>query len=58
MNCKNQTSYKFDVEFQKALFDFMGDIEDVYDTLNLKLSDKEKTKIERIRIYKKINKDF
>lgn len=58
MNHKNQTSYKFDVEFQKALFDFMGDIENIYDKLNLKLSSREETKIEQFRIYKKINKNF
>jgi hypothetical protein len=58
MNHKNQTSYKFDVEFQKSLFDFMGDIENIYDTLNLKLSDKEKIKIEQFRICKTINKSF
>lgn len=58
MNHKNQTSYKFDVKFQKALFDFMGDIENIYDKLNLKLSSREETKIEQFRIYKKINKNF
>lgn len=58
MNHKNQTSYKFDVQFQKYLFDFMGNIENIYDTLNLKLSDKEKEKIEQFRICKTINKNF
>jgi hypothetical protein len=49
MNHQNKTSYKYDSEFQSALFNFMGGIDDIYDTLNLKMSDNEKDKIEEIR---------
>jgi hypothetical protein len=49
MNYQNKTSYKYDPEFQMALFDFMGTIDNVYESLDLKLSDREKTKLEEIR---------
>ena len=49
MNHQNKTSYKYDPEFQMALFDFMGTIDNVYESLDLKLSDKEKSKIQEIR---------
>ena len=49
MNHQNKTSYKYDPEFQMALFDFMGTIDNVYESLDLKLSDREKTKIQEIR---------
>jgi len=49
MNHQNKTSYKYDPEFQMALFDFMGTIDNVYESLDLKLSDREKTKLEEIR---------
>jgi len=49
MNHQNKTSYKYDPEFQMALFDFMGTVDNVYESLNLKLSDREKTKLEEIR---------
>ena len=49
MNHQNKTSYKFNPEFQSALFDFMGTIDNVYESLDLKLSDTEKTKLEEIR---------
>jgi hypothetical protein len=49
MNNQNKTSYKFNPEFQSALFDFMGTVDNVYESLDLKLSDREKTKLEEIR---------
>jgi hypothetical protein len=49
MNHQNKTSYKYDPEFQSALFDFMGTIDNVYESLDLKLSDREKIKLEDIR---------
>jgi len=49
MNHQNKTSYKYDPEFQMALFDFMGTIDDVYEETDLKLSDREKTKLQEIR---------
>ena len=49
MNHQNKTSYKYDPEFQSALFDFMGIVDNVYESLDLKLSDREKTKLEEIR---------
>ena len=45
----NITSYKYNPELQNALFDFIGTIEDVYGTFELKLSDEEKSKIKKIR---------
>ena len=45
----NITSYKYNPELQNALFDFIGTIEDVYVTFELKLSDEEKSKIKKIR---------
>ena len=44
-----KTNYKYDPEFQMALFDFMGTIDNVYEETDLKLSDKEKAKIQEIR---------
>ena len=49
MNHQNKTSYKYDHEFQMALFVFMGTIDNVYEETDLKLSDREKTKLEEIR---------
>ena len=49
MNHQNKTSYKYDPEFQMALFDFMGTIGNVYEETDLKLSDREKLKIALIR---------
>ena len=49
MNYQNKTSYKFNPEFQSALFDFMGTIDNVYESLDLKLSDREKIKIALIK---------
>jgi hypothetical protein len=49
MNYQNKTSYKFNPEFQSALFDFMGTVDNVYQSLDLKLSDREKTKLQEIR---------
>jgi hypothetical protein len=49
MNHQNKTSYKYDPEFQSALFDFMGTVDNVYESLDLKLSDGEKAKLEEIR---------
>ena len=49
MNHQNKTSYKYDPEFQSALFDFMGTIDNVYESFDLKLLDKEKAKIQEIR---------
>ena len=51
----NITSYKYDPELQNALFDFIGAIEDVYGTFELKLSDQEKRKIQKIRERRKQN---
>ena len=45
----NNTNYKLFPIFQMSLFEFMGSLENVYDTFNLKLSDKEKIKIYEIR---------
>jgi hypothetical protein len=44
-----KTSYKYNPEFQMALFDFMGTMDNVYESLDLKLSDREKLKIALIR---------
>ena len=44
-----KTNYKLFPDFQSALFDFMGTIDNVYESLDLKLSDKEKAKIQEIR---------
>jgi hypothetical protein len=44
-----KTNYKLFPEFQKALFDFMGTISNVYEETDLKLSDREKSKIQEIR---------
>lgn len=49
MNNQNKTSYKYDPEFQSALFDFMGTINNVYEETGLKLSDREKIKIALIK---------
>jgi hypothetical protein len=49
MNHQNKTSYKYDPEFQSALFDFMGIVNNVYESLDLKLSDREKAKLEEIQ---------
>jgi hypothetical protein len=44
-----KTNYKLFPEFQEALFDFMGTIGNVYEEIDLKLSDREKAKIQEIR---------
>ena len=44
-----KTNYKLFPEFQEALFDFMGTISNVYEETDLKLSDREKAKIQEIR---------
>jgi hypothetical protein len=44
-----KTNYKYDPEFQMALFDFMGTVDNVYESLDLKLSDREKAKLQEIR---------
>jgi hypothetical protein len=44
-----KTNYKLFPDFQMALFDFMGTISNVYEETDLKLSDKEKAKIQEIR---------
>jgi hypothetical protein len=44
-----KTNYKLFPEFQMALFDFMGTIDNVYEETDLKLSDREKAKLEEIR---------
>jgi hypothetical protein len=44
-----KTNYKLFPEFQMALFDFMGTIGNVYEETDLKLSDREKAKLEEIR---------
>ena len=44
-----KTNYKYDPKFQMALFDFMGTIDNVYESLDLKLSDREKIKIALIK---------
>jgi len=49
MNNTGKTSYKYDVELQESLFEFMGSFENVYDTFSLKLSDKEKIKINEFK---------
>jgi len=49
MNHQNKTSYKFNPEFQSALFDFIGTVDNVYESLDLKLLDREKAKIQEIR---------
>jgi hypothetical protein len=49
MNHQNKTSYKFNPEFQSALFDFMGTIDNVYEETDLELSDREKIKIALIK---------
>lgn len=45
----NITSYKYDPELQVALFNFMGTIDDIYETLDLKFTNEEKIKIKAIR---------
>ena len=44
----NITSYKYDPELQLALFNFMGTIDDIYETLDLKFTNEEKIKIKAI----------
>ena len=45
----NIKSYKYDPELQVALFNFMGTIDDIYETLDLKFTNEEKIKIQAIR---------
>ena len=45
----NIKSYKYDPELQVALFNFMGTIDDIYETLDLKFTKEEKIKIQAIR---------
>jgi hypothetical protein len=44
-----KTNYKLFPDFQMALFDFMGTINNAYEKTDLKLSDREKLKIALIR---------
>jgi len=58
MNHLGKISFKYDVDLQIALHKFMGSFENVYDTFILKLSDKEKIKIDEIKkrkVYYEIN---
>jgi hypothetical protein len=58
MNHLGKISFKYDVDLQIALHEFMGSFENVYDTFILKLSDKEKIKIDEIKkrkVYYEIN---
>ena len=45
----NIKSYKYNPELQVALFNFMGTIDDIYETLDLKFTNEEKIKIQVIR---------
>jgi hypothetical protein len=56
MNHLGKSSFKYDVDLQIALHEFMGNFENVYDTFSLKLSGKEKIKIDEIRKRKSENK--
>ena len=61
MNHLGKTSYKYDVELQESLFEFIGSFDNVYDTFILKLSDKEKIKIDEIKkrkVYYEINQVY
>jgi len=49
MNHLGKISFKYDVDLQIALHEFMGNFENVYDTFDLKLSGKEKIKINEIK---------
>jgi hypothetical protein len=49
MNHQKKTSYKYDPEIQSALFDFMGTIDNIYDTLDLKFTNNEAIKIKEIQ---------
>jgi len=49
MNHLGKISFKYDVDLQIALHEFMGSFENVYDKFSLKLSDKEKIKIDEIK---------
>jgi hypothetical protein len=49
MNHLGKISFKYDVDLQIALHEFMGSFENVYDTFILKLSDKEKIKINEFK---------
>lgn len=44
-----KTSFKYDPEIQSALFDFIGTINNIYDTLDLKFTNNEADKIKEIR---------
>jgi hypothetical protein len=45
----NNTNYKLFPIFQISLFEFMGSVENAYDVFSLKLSGKEKIKINEIK---------
>jgi hypothetical protein len=49
MNHQKKTSYKYDPKFQSALFDFIGTINNIYDTLDLKFTNDEAIKIKEIQ---------
>jgi len=49
MNHLGKTSFKYDVDLQIALHEFMGSVENAYDLFSLKLSGKEKIKINEIK---------
>ncbi len=44
-----KTNYKFEPRFQIALKDFLNNTDNIYYELDVKLSDKEKSKIQDIR---------
>jgi hypothetical protein len=44
-----KTNYKFEPRFQIALKDFLNNTDNIYYELDVKLSDKEKSKIQEIR---------
>lgn len=45
----NITSYKYDPELQNALQNFINTIDDIYNTLDLKFTNNEKIKIQKIK---------
>jgi hypothetical protein len=44
-----KTSFKYDLEIQSALFDFIGTIDNIYDALDLEFTNDEAIKIEEIQ---------
>jgi hypothetical protein len=51
----NITSYKYDPELQNALQNFINTIDNIYKTLDLKFTNDEKIKIQKIRERRKQN---